>query len=102
MKTVAQVSQLLVEYGAATGTFSANDIRNQTKKPIPMSEGYKISDETYGRKSKLYISCLNPADRVKLERFLIDKGVKVNQDYWPGSCVVELQVSYFKGWHWDE
>lgn len=26
----------------------------------------------------------------------------MNANYWPGSGTSEIQVSYFKGWHWDE
>jgi hypothetical protein len=33
--------------------------------------------------------------RAELERFLLLCGFKVNQDYWPGQGVVEVQVKYF-------
>ncbi len=33
--------------------------------------------------------------RAELERFLLLCGFTVNQDYWPGQGVVEVQVKYF-------
>jgi hypothetical protein len=40
--------------------------------------------------------------RQKLEVVLIEQGQKVNRDYWVSDPVVEVQVTYFKAWHWDE
>jgi hypothetical protein len=59
-------------------------------------------DETYGKKSMIYISWPDPKARKEWERRLEDAGFKVHKDYWPGSSTSEIQVSYFKGWHWDE
>jgi hypothetical protein len=33
--------------------------------------------------------------RAELERFLLLCGFNVNQDYWPGAGVIEVQVKYF-------
>lgn len=60
-----------------------------------------IRDETYGRKSCIYIDTTAPEERSKLESFLIRHGFKVNQDYWPSSSTLEVQVSYFKGHQWN-
>lgn len=61
-----------------------------------------ISNETYGRKSCIYVKAKSAADRQKLEDRLTMNGFKVNKNYWPGSSVIEVQVSYFKGYNWDE
>ena len=63
--------------------------------------GY-ISNETYGKKSMIYITESSHEARKKLESQLMDEGFNVQTSYWPGSSVLEVQVSYFKGWHWDQ
>lgn len=104
MKTVMFVSEKLIEFGAAKGPFNSRDINNARKGKItlPLNEGYSIGDETFGRKSMLFIRCPDIETRYRLERFLHNAGVKIHEDYWPGSSIAEVQVSYFKGWHWDE
>jgi hypothetical protein len=61
-----------------------------------------VSYEAYGRKVMAYLGLTFPEHRRPLEQFLIKHGLKVNTDYWPAGHVVEVQVSYFKAWHWDE
>lgn len=63
-----------------------------------------ISNETYGRDSRIYINAPRAvkATRKLLENTLENHGFKVHRSYWPGSDIVEVSVSYFKGWHWDE
>ena len=61
-----------------------------------------VSDETYGRKSMIYTDWGTPEKRQDAERRLILRGFKVHRSYWKGSPVSEIQVSYFKGYHWDE
>ena len=73
-------------------------------KTAPM-QGLKtngIDNETYGRKSMIYITWDSPAERKEMEGKLEDAGFKVSRNFWKGSPVSEVQVSYFKGWHWDE
>lgn len=60
-----------------------------------------VSSETFGKESMIYVT-VPKEDRRKLEDFLSDKGFKVSKSYSPGQGVVEVRVSYFKGWHWDE
>ena len=60
----------------------------------------KISDETYGKKSMIYINAGEV--RRELEAYLKGKGFKVFPEYAPQGGRLEVQVSYFKGWHWDE
>jgi hypothetical protein len=61
-----------------------------------------ISNETYGRDSRIYIRCETFADRKSLENKLERLGYKIDPNYSPSDNRLEVQVSYFKGWHWDE
>ena len=61
-----------------------------------------VSNETYGRKSCIYVHCATPLERMNLEGFLTVRGFKVNRDYAFGDSSSEIQVSYFKGVGWDE
>lgn len=60
------------------------------------------SNETYGKDSMIYLSWESPSERTEWENRLEDAGFKVHRRYWPGSSTSEIQVSYFKGHHWDE
>ena len=60
-----------------------------------------ISNETYGRKSCIYINCGEAAVRNQVESFLSLRGYKVNRNYNPGGSRTEVQVSYFKGNQWN-
>jgi hypothetical protein len=62
----------------------------------------KLRNEIYGTKAMVFIGFDSPEERKRGENELEDNGFKVNCSYWPGSSVVEVQVKYFKGWHWDE
>ena len=57
-------------------------------------------NETFGKRSFIYVD--GRGRRAELERFLTAEGFKVNPNYGRGTQTVEVQVSYFKGWHWDE
>lgn len=61
----------------------------------------KISNETYGRKSMIYVTWPK-GRRVAMEQKLALRGHKIHTSYWPGSNTSEIQVTYFKGWHWNE
>ena len=60
-----------------------------------------VGNETYGRQSCIYVDAGNVRRRHELERFLKNNGFKVDPEYWPGSAMVEAQVSYFRGDQWD-
>jgi hypothetical protein len=62
----------------------------------------KIGNETYGRSSRIYINCKDKKERTRIEWALKRKGHLIKWDYWPESSRCEVQVTYFKGWHWDE
>jgi hypothetical protein len=68
----------------------------------PDTKVTQLRNETYGRKSMIYLDAPTPSDRQGWERALEREGFKVHRSYWPGSATLEVQVSYFKGWHWDE
>jgi len=60
----------------------------------------KISNETYGRDSRIYIEFESNKSRLEVERKLKSKG-HVIKAYGMGN-VCEVRVSFFRGWHWDE
>jgi hypothetical protein len=64
--------------------------------------GNRVSYEAYGRKVMAYVKVKDMAVRNELTRHLQSLAQKVNVRYSPGSPVVEVQVTYFKAWHWDE
>jgi hypothetical protein len=79
-------------------------LSNRFQKPIALGSEY-VMDETFGKRSMIFIGPVDMAfgiPRLKLEAELKMAGFAVHPDYWPGSNMVEVQVSYFKGWHWDE
>lgn len=55
-----------------------------------------IADETYGRKSFIYITCETAQRRAALQKFLAEQGFAVNFGYKSG-LTAEVRVSYFKG-----
>ena len=61
-----------------------------------------VSNETYGRKSCVYVDCGVPIVRQRVELYLTARGFKVNRNYGLGGTRIEVQVSYFKGDKWDE
>lgn len=68
---------------------------------VPRS--YKdLKNEVYGRQAMIYVSWKSREDREEGEYQLSARGYRVQKGYWKGSAVSEIQVSYFKGAHWDE
>lgn len=62
-----------------------------------------VGNETFGKDSHIFLRIAKThEERRDLERKLSNAGFKVNRTYWPESTVIDVQVSYFKGWHWDE
>jgi len=62
----------------------------------------KVSDETYGRNSCIYLYHGEKNTRRDLEKLLEARGHRVDRDYYLGSGTLEVEVSFFKGYHWDE
>ena len=95
-----KLSEMLVKFGAATAPFTARDVK---KHQVPMSTGFGLSDETYDRDSRIYIHCPDQVTRRRLEWHIQGEGVTtVNTGYSPKGSTVDVGVTYFKGWHWDE
>ena len=69
---------------------------NKEGKPV------NISTETYGRTTKAYLTMSSPAERQSVEDKLEFLGYKVNREYYPGSSIVDVQVSYKKAFGWDK
>ena len=68
-----------------------------------VSEGLghsKISDETYGKESYIYIRCADSHSAFLIKRKLREDGFKVKNYY--DNRDIEVHVSFFKGHHWDE
>ena len=61
-----------------------------------------VSNETYGRKSCIYVNCGVPLVRDQVELYLTMRGFKVNRNYDRDGAWAEINVSYFKGNNWDE
>lgn len=61
-----------------------------------------ISNETYGRSSMIYIRCSSPEHRASIINALVADGFKASHTYGAEFKTVAVQVSYFKGWHWNE
>lgn len=68
-----------------------------------LPETYKgLLNEVYGRQVDCYPSFKTYKARLAAEKILMDQGFKVRASYDPGGTTTAVQVSYFKGWHWDE
>lgn len=94
--STTKLSKMLYGAGLWPRTFTVKDLKKRT----PAARG--VGNETYGKKSMLYLRARDMEHRNAIERFLDRNNIKAFMDYSPGSPVVEVQVSYFKGWHWDE
>lgn len=94
--STTKLGKMLHELGVVDRPFTATDLKKGT--------GPKgVSDETYGKDSRIYIHCEDKEARHKLERELKRKGVTtVDKKYWPSGNTVDVGVTFFKGWHHNE
>ncbi len=60
-----------------------------------------IANETYGRKSCVYVHCGDERRKRLLDALYIND-FKVDRSYGKDFGALEVQVSYFKGFHWYE
>jgi hypothetical protein len=67
-----------------------------------ITDDKKVGYEAFGRKVCAFINVADMQERARCEKALQEAKQKVNPSYWPGHPVVEVQVTYFKAWHWDE
>lgn len=63
---------------------------------------HMIGNETFGRKSCIYVNTNSPEEKMVVQRELIINDFAVNEKYGRGTNRIEVQVSYFKGWHHAE
>lgn len=70
---------------------------------IKLSENeLKSRCEAYGRNVRCYVFAKSSEGRKKLESFLKTEKVMFSKSYWPEGHTVDIGVTYFKAWHWDE
>lgn len=60
----------------------------------------KLYNEIFGKNAMIFVSWVTPEDRKKGEVELKQRGHKIHRYDDPNMS--KIQVSYFKGWHWDE
>lgn len=70
--------------------------------PVELEKKLKKCCEAFGRDVRCFVYVADMDKRKQLERFLKTKGISPNLNYAPSLPVVEIPVSYFKAWHWDE
>ena len=75
-------------------TLQGNDIHKGTYM------AFSLMDEVYGKKAMIYVYWASPEDKKKGEAELKQRGYRIHR-YDPPTAS-EIQVTYFKGWHWDE
>jgi hypothetical protein len=62
-----------------------------------------VSNETYGKDSHIYLGFANEEDKQVAVRALTKAGFDVNNGWTRGNKrAIDVPVTYFKGWHWDE
>ena len=59
-----------------------------------------LSNETFGKKSFIFIEWICSAIKGEGEDFLRELGFIISKYALPR--ISAIQVNYFKGWHWDE
>jgi hypothetical protein len=76
---------------------------------LPQDYDYrKLSNEVYGRDAMIYVGCERPDNtppmllksKKWLQAELEARGFVCRKYDLP--TILQVQVSYFKGWHWDE
>ncbi len=60
----------------------------------------KIGNETYGSMSCIYLWLGDEKEARKVKRQLSVRGHKINS--YGDETTIEVHVTYFKGWQWDE
>ena len=73
----------------------AEDLRALGHNPI-------MGNEVYGRRAFMYLACIDPRIKDLLIKALADRGHKIDPGWPRQNKGIAVQVSYFKGWHWDE
>ena len=90
--SVKQLGIMLHEGGFVKKPFTTADLKAGR---VP-----NVGNETYGKKSFVYLYTGSPEKRKKVEAFLRKRGVtSVHKDYSPGYGTAEVGVQYFRGHH---
>ncbi len=84
---------LLFELGAVRRPFTTRDVK---------AGRAPVEDETFGTRSFIFVHVADMDQRALVERAADAAGFNVTRHYSPGRPVCSIQVSYFKGYHWDE
>ena len=91
LKSKTKLFNALAEY-TSDDSYTRDQLKHRT-----------ICNETYGRKSCIYIHFESNEQALVTERHLDNLGFKVDSRYRRvNGNIVEVVVSYFKGHHWDE
>lgn len=94
--SATKLGKILKELSVVDEAFTARDLKKGDVKGV--------SNETYGKDSRVYVHCDSNEERRRIERILQRKYnvTTVHTDYWPGSGTLEVSVTYFKGArHWE-
>jgi hypothetical protein len=73
--------------------------------PLLAENGFEtkgVGYEAFGKEVHAFVHVKDMAERARLEALLRKLGHKYDRHYFPGAPVVDVRVSYFKAWHWDE
>lgn len=90
-----KLGKLLAQWGFVDKPFTARDLQR--------GRGPRnVSDETYGRQSEVYVGCGTRERRAELLRLCRRHDINVDPEWAEGSCSLNIGVTYFRGWHWDE
>ena len=92
--STTKLGKLLAAWGFVDKPFTTGDLKRGTVKGV--------SNETYDKDSRIYVYTGCTKRRRELERKLRSEGLRVSDDYHPGSGTVEVAVTYFRGdRHWE-
>jgi hypothetical protein len=68
---------------------------------VKLPDSYKnMNNEVYGKQACIYVCCETEGAKADTIHYLKKLGHKINEKY-QATHMIEVQVSYFKGWHWD-
>jgi len=92
--STTKIGKWLHEAGYVDKPFTTRDLKRGVR---------GVTDETFGRDSRLFLHfAKSPEERAKLVRFLERKGVTTIDHGSNYGNRVDVGVTYFRGWHWDE
>jgi hypothetical protein len=93
LPTATKLGQVLAGLKFVEKAFTTADVKADK---VPF-----VSNETFGSRSMVYLHADSPDAARKLVGQLAAKGIEASVLSGARSSV-QVRVSYFKGWHWDE